>query len=155
MLVERTMVSESVLLISTLSLIIELVVLGLLIFAYVLRGKKLFRQHGITMTSAVALHIITILAVMLPSFSTFFTPPGTISSRVIDPIVIVSFIHVALGLTAVAIGTWLVASWHFKTDLQTCFANEKKMKPTLALWVTAILLGIIMYVTFWASLLLS
>jgi len=140
---------------ATISLVVEITVLVLLIVAFALKNRKKYRQHGIAMTSAIALHIITILVVMLPSFSTFFTAPGTTVPFLLDPIVIISFVHVALGLAAVVIGIRLVASWHFKTDLQTCFANKKMMKPTIILWVTAILLGIVMYVIFWASFLLS
>ena len=137
---------------ATVSLVIQIIVLALLTVAVVLKNRKKFREHGILMTTSVVLHIITILYVMVPSFSSFFSSPGTI---VIDVIVIISFIHVALGLIAVALGIWLTASWHFKTDLQRCFSNKKLMKPTLTMWVTAILLGIIMYITFWAGLLFS
>ena len=137
---------------ATVSLVIQIIVLALLTVAVVLKNRKKFREHGILMTTSVVLHIITILYVMVPSFSSFFNSPGTI---VIDVIVIISFIHVALGLIAVALGIWLTASWHFKTDLQRCFSNKKLMKPTLTMWVTAILLGLIMYVTFWVGLLFS
>jgi uncharacterized membrane protein YozB (DUF420 family) len=137
---------------ATVSLVVQIFVLALLIAGYVLKGRKNYRGHGITMTTAVILHIITILTVMAPSFSSFFSSPGTI---VIDAIVIISFVHVALGLIAVALGIWLTASWHFKKDLQTCFSKKKVMKPTLTLWVTAILLGLTMYITFWAGTLLS
>ena len=137
---------------ATVSLVIQIIVLALLTVAVVLKNRKKFREHGILMTTSVVLHIITILYVMVPSFSSFFSSPGTI---VIDVIVIISFIHVALGLIAVALGIWLTASWHFKTDLQRCFSNKKLMKPTLTMWVTAILLGVIMYITFWVGLLFS
>jgi uncharacterized membrane protein YozB (DUF420 family) len=137
---------------ATVSLTVQIVILVLLFVALNFKNKKKYRQHGITMTTAVLLHIITILTVMIPSFSFLFTSsPGTIT---IDAIVIISFIHVALGFIAVALGIWLAASWHLKTDMQRCFANKRIMKPTLALWVTAILLGVIMYVAFWAASLL-
>ena len=137
---------------ATVSLVIQIIVLALLTVAVMFKNRKKFREHGILMTTSVVLHIITILYVMVPSFSSFFNSPGTI---VIDVIVIISFIHVALGLIAVALGIWLTASWHFKTDLQRCFSNKKLMKPTLTMWVTAILLGVIMYITFWVGLLFS
>ena len=133
---------------ATTSLAIEIVVLALLTIAVALKNRKRFRLHGILMTTSVILHIITILTVMLPSFSTFFSFSGTL---VIDPIVIITFIHVALGLIVVAIGIWLTALWHLKTDLQRCFSNKKLMKPTLTIWVIAISLGIILYITIWAT----
>ncbi len=136
---------------ATASLIIQIVVLALLLVAYSFKNQKKFRQHGITITAAVVLHIVTILYVMVPSLSSFLSSPSTIT---VDAIVLLSFIHVGLGLVAVALGIWLVASWRLRTDLQRCFANKRIMKPTLALWVTAILLGAIMYVVFWAASLL-
>jgi uncharacterized membrane protein YozB (DUF420 family) len=104
------------------------------------------------MTTAVVLHIITILYVMIPSFSGLTRALGTIE---LDPIVIVSFIHVALGFITVALGIWLTVSWHFKTDLQTCFRNKRLMKPTIALWFIAILLGVMMYLIGWTGLLVG
>ena len=138
------MVSESILLVSTLSLIIELVVLGLLIFAYVLRGKKMFRQHGITMLTAVVLHFITILSVMIGSFLSFFTS-GSIDLA--NLIVLTSLIHAFIGTIAAVLGVWLVASWHLQVDMQMCFARKKIMLATLTLWLVAIFLGIILYVS--------
>jgi len=137
---------------ATISLAIQITVLALLIIAWTLKNRKKFRQHGITMTTAVVLHIITILYVMIPSLSSFLNSPGTI---ILDPIVIITFIHVALGFITVALGIWLAASWHFKTDLQTCFSNKRLMKPTIALWFIAILLGVTIYITIWAELLLG
>ncbi len=100
------------------------------------------------MFAAVVLHLITVVAVMGPTFGTFFTSPGTI---VFDATVIMSLMHVALGSIAVVIGIWIVASWHFKTDLKVCFAKKKIMGPTFALWTLSVLLGTIMYVIFWRS----
>ena len=144
MLVERTMVSESVFLVSTLSLIIELVVLGLLIFAYVLKGRKLFRQHGITMTTALVLHLITILSWMVWSFISFFSANPVSYGY---PIVIVTLLHVIFGTIAALVGIWLVASWHLQVDMQMCFPRKKIMLATLTMWLTAIFLGIILYVS--------
>ncbi|HEX9262531.1 MAG TPA: hypothetical protein VF893_08395 [Candidatus Bathyarchaeia archaeon] len=135
---------------ATASLAIQILVLGLLITGYFLKNRKRYSGHGITMATAVVLHVITILTVMVPSFSNFFSIPGSI---IIDANLIITLVHVSLGLIAVALGTWLASSWHFKTDLQRCFANKRLMKPTLLLWIIAILLGIYLYLTIWASLL--
>ncbi len=134
---------------ATLSLALELTVLPLLLAAVMLKNRKKFRQHGITMTTSVILHLIAILTVMVPSFSVFFTSPGI----AIDPLVIFSFIHVALGLAAVISGIWLVASWHLKKDVSGCFTRKKIMKPTLTIWIAAILFGVTLYIVIWASFL--
>lgn len=133
---------------ATISLALQITVLVLLIVAYALKNGKKFRQHGILMTTAVVLHIITILYVMIPSFISYFGVPGMI---VIDANVIITVLHVTLGLIAAALGIWLAASWHLKTDLQRCFANKKLMKPTLTMWIIAILLGVYLYIIIWAT----
>jgi hypothetical protein len=38
-----------------------------------------------------------------------------------------------------------VSSWHFKTDLQTCFRKKRIMDITFILWSLAIVLGITLY----------
>ena len=137
---------------ATASLFLQIAVLVLLGGAIILKNRKKYRQHGITMASAAGLHLVTVVAVMGPSFSVFFNWPGTI---VLEATVILTLIHGAFGSIAVALGIWLVASWRFKTDLKNCFARKKVMRPTFVLWVVTILLGVIMYVIFWTSLLLS
>ena len=134
---------------ATASLVIQIIVLVLLTVAVALKNRKKFRQHGILMTTSVVLHIITILYVMVPSFTSYIPSSGAIDYT--HPILIITLTHVALGLIAVALGIWLGASWHLKTDLQRCFANKKLMKPTLIMWVIAILLGIFLYITIWAT----
>jgi len=137
---------------ATVSLAIQIVVLALLIVAVAFKNRKKFREHGILMITSVVLHIITILTVMVPSFRVYFYfSPQNTGTIVIDASLIITIIHVALGLIAVTLGIWLTASWHLKTDLQRCFANKKLMKPTLTIWVPAILLGIFLYITIWAT----
>jgi uncharacterized membrane protein YozB (DUF420 family) len=146
------MVMDFLTLVATISLSVQIVVLILLALGYSLKGKKMYRQHGMVMLTAVVLHIITILVVMVPSFASFFSAPGSI---VFDLIVIVSLVHAALGVIAVILGIWLVASWRLRKDMQMCFAKKKIMLGTLTLWVTAILLGIFMYISFYATRLLG
>ncbi len=128
---------------STVSLVIQIVVLALLIGAYMLKRQNKFRQHGITMLSAVVLHIISILAVMIPSFSTFFAVPGLIDYA--DVFIMLTFVHVASGVIAALLGVYLVGSWHLKSDLKPCFKKKRIMDVTIVLWLLAILLGIILY----------
>jgi len=134
------------------SLVLQIAALVLLTLAIVLKNRKKYRQHGIAMASAVVLHLVTVVAVMGPSFRISFSSPGIV---LFEMPVIISLIHVASGLVAVALGIWLVASWHFKTDLKTCFSKKKIMGPTFVLWIVSSLLGIFMYFIFYASLLLS
>ena len=127
---------------STISLGIQIVVLALLIGAIFLKSKNKYRQHGIVMFSAVVLHIVSILAVMVPSFRAYLGP-GVINFS--DIWAIVTFVHVSTGLIAVLVGIWLVGSWHLKTDIKQCFRKKRFMDVTLILWLLSILLGIMLY----------
>jgi hypothetical protein len=95
------------------------------------------------MLSAVVLHIISILTVMVPSLAAFVGVPELINFA--DPLIVVTFIHVAAGLLAALLGIYLVGSWHLQKSLQTCFKNKPVMDVTIALWLLAIFLGITLY----------
>jgi uncharacterized membrane protein YozB (DUF420 family) len=128
---------------STISLSIQIVVLGLLLSAVFLKSQKKYRRHGVVMLSAVVLHIISIMVVMVPSFGAFFSMSSTVNFA--DTLVIVTLIHVSAGLLAAVLGLWLVSSWHFKTNLQTCFRKKRIMDITFVLWLLTIVLGIVLY----------
>jgi uncharacterized membrane protein YozB (DUF420 family) len=137
------LVAESVLIVSTLSLVVELVVLGLLIFGYNLKRKKKYRQHGITMTTALVLHLVTILSWMVWSFIRYFS---SVPANFADLLILAALAHATLGIIAASLGVWLVASWHLQTDVQKCFPRKRIMLTTITLWSTAILLGIVLYI---------
>jgi uncharacterized membrane protein YozB (DUF420 family) len=136
------LVSESVFIISTLSLIIELVVLGLLTLGFLSQRMKNYRQHGITMTSALVLHLITIFSWMIMSFIAFFSA-GSVDYG--NLLVTATLAHVTFGIIAASLGVWLVGSWHLQTDVQKCFPRKRIMLVTITSWVTAIALGIVLY----------
>jgi peptidoglycan biosynthesis protein MviN/MurJ (putative lipid II flippase) len=112
------LVPQDVVLISTISLTIELIVLGLLFFSYYLKRRKMYRRHGITNTTAVGLHLVTIFSWMIWSFrATFPIELGSILH-------ITTLAHVAFGIIAAALGIWLVVSWHLRTDVQKMLFQE-------------------------------
>ncbi len=127
---------------SDVSLVLQIIVLALIIFAVILKSKKKFGQHGLTMLGAVVLHIVSILAVMVPSFGLFF---GSGSINLADTVTMITIVHAFAGLIAALLGVWLVVSWHLKADLKGCFQKKRLMDVTFGLWVLAIVLGIIIY----------
>jgi len=130
-------------LVATISLVIEVVVLVLLFSGYWLKRLKKFRQHGLTMLTAVVLHTIMILAWMIPSLASFLGSSG--SKNLADIIVVTTLVHAFMGIAADILGIWLTASWRLQVDMKTCFAKKKIMRLTLTLWLIALVLGIILY----------
>ena len=112
-------------LIATASLSIQIVVLFLLLYGYLLKRQLRFRQHGIAMFAAVVLHLAMVFAIMIPSFVLSIFP---------DFIV------------------WLVASWRFH-DVKGCFKKKRIMLTTMALWLVSLSFGIALYtILYWAVL---
>ncbi len=131
-----------IVLLSEVSLVLQIFVLVLIVFAVLLKSRKKFREHGLTMLGAVVLHIVSILAVMVPSFGLFF---GAGAINLADAVTVITLVHAFAGVVAALLGVWLVGSWHLKADLQGCFRKKRLMDVTVGLWVLAIVLGIVIY----------
>lgn len=127
---------------ATLSLVIQLVVIGLLLGGVWLKVVKKFRQHGITMLAAVVLHAVMIFAWMIPSFSLFISPS---SINLADTITVMILVHAFTGIAATVLGIWLVAAWRLQADMKTCFAKKRVMLVTITLWLMALVIGISLY----------
>ena len=122
------------------TLLMQIAILLLLLLGYIYKRSGKLRKHGLIMGSAVILHLITIFAVMIPSFAINF-------SLLREPSVgvIVTWIHVIIGATAIALGTRLVLSWRFSNEVAECRKNKKVMRPLLVLWAASLILGIAFY----------
>jgi uncharacterized membrane protein YozB (DUF420 family) len=118
------------------------VVLGLLLCGLWLRATKKFRQHGIVMLTAIVLHAGMIIAWMIPRFS-LFVPFGSLNLA--DIITVMILVHAFMGIMATIIGIWLVVAWRLKADVKPCFAKKRYMLVTITFWLTALVLGIILY----------
>lgn len=136
------MIPITILAISTTSLIVELVAFGLLFLGYSQKRRRRYRQHGIAMIIAVALHLIVILSWMILSFVTFLRAAPLNLGNALQ---VSALVHVALGAVAVMMGVWLVGSWRLQVDIQKCFARKRLMLATIIVWSGAMLLGILLY----------
>lgn len=139
---------------ATASLIFQIVVLGLLLFAYSLRRQNKFRQHGITMTAALILHLITVFAIMIPSFVLAIVP-DYIVPQPLELTSLVGLFHGVTGILAAVLGVWLVATWHFQRDLKPCFKKKQLMRVTIVVWLITLLLGIALYAIFYGPALVG
>ena len=80
------------------------------------------------MLIAVVVHSVTILAVMVPSFSS-----GLITyvlENFAKPISMISIFHGITGLLAWLLGIWIVAVWHLSPSTQACYKKKVAMRFT-------------------------
>jgi uncharacterized membrane protein YozB (DUF420 family) len=133
---------EYVQIIATVSLSVQISVLFLLLGGYTFKRMKKFRQHGITMLTAVVLHSAVIWTWMIWSLFSFF---GSGSINFADVTAVVTLVHAFTGIVVELLGIWLVCSWRLRADMQTCFKKKRIMLVTLTLWLITLSLGIILY----------
>ena len=134
-------------LIAATSFVLQIIVLMMLFGSLLLKGKRKFREHGITMLVAVVLHTISIVAVMVPSFGVI-TSGGFSAS-----ISAITYVHGITGIIAEVFGVWIVVSWRLRTSLQYCAPKKNLMRITLISWLIALLLGVLVYLHFYTALL--
>lgn len=136
----------------TLSLIIQVVVLFLIIYGYLLYRRRKFRQHGGVMAWAVFVHLAAVFGIMVPSFVLAIFP-YFIVVHPLELASIVSLIHEVTGAVALALGVWFVASWRFRKDFKGCFNRRKSMLATMIIWLSSLIFGIALYTILnWAIL---
>jgi uncharacterized membrane protein len=104
------------------------------------------------MSTALILHLIMSVYVMVPSF-VWAVIPEYIISKPLSLTSVVGLIHGILGLVALLLGVWIVASWRFRKNIQGCIRRKKTMLKTIVIWIASLVLGIILYVIFIGSLL--
>jgi hypothetical protein len=129
----------------TLSLAIQIAVLALLIYGYVMFRRLNFRKHGVIMALAVALHMVMVFALMVPSF-VLAVLPFFIEVNPFQLTSLVSIFHEITGAIALGLGVWFVASWRFRKNFSGCFNKRKLMVITMVSWLTTLTLGIALYI---------
>jgi uncharacterized membrane protein YozB (DUF420 family) len=139
--------------IPTAALLIQIIVLGLLVYGYWLFKRLLFQKHGKIMALAVVLHLTVIFAIMVPSFVLAVTPKYVVP-HIYGIVSIITLIHVPLGIIAVSFGAWFVIAWRFQ-GLKGCFNKKKLMLATMIIWLVSIFFGIALYSILYWSLLMG
>ena len=125
--------------IATVSLAFQLMVLALLIVGFGFKQRLRFRLHGIFMLAAVALHLIIIGVIMVPSFIAIIIEKPTSSIGLFAPF------HAAAGTTTAILGIWIVGGWRLRQTTKFCAPKRKFMRATFILWLVTLSLGVIFY----------
>ena len=125
--------------VATVSLVYQIVVLALLLVGFRFKRRLSFRMHGLTMLAAVALHLIIIGVVMLPSFVALIFEKHAILIGLFAPF------HAAAGTATAILGVWIVGSWRLRQSTKFCAPKRKFMRTTFILWLVTLPLGVIFY----------
>ena len=124
---------------STLNLILQFVILGVLALG-IMRGKKgHLSMHGYVAFAAVTLNALLIMVVMLPSASRILA--GASQSG----FTIIVAIHSLLGFIVEALGAYILLLWRFRTPGPTCWKMKGLMRVLAALWILSVILGAVVY----------
>lgn len=124
---------------STLNLILQFVILGVLVFGILSVKKGRLNVHGYVAFVAVALNALSIIAVMLPAASRIMVGA---SQRGFTLMVAT---HSIIGFVVEALGVYIVLQWRFQTPSPTCWKMKGLMRVLAALWTVSVVLGAVVY----------
>ena len=139
------------LLIATLTLLSQIGVFVILLSSLQLKKIGKFREKGFLMTAGVALHLISIYVIMLPSFLLGLLP------KIVEPHVLVNTllvpIHVGFGIAVSFLALWIIWAWRFRRSLESCAPKKVWMRRTLYIWSVSLISGVVLYLyLFWKRL---
>jgi len=129
---------------SDIAFFLEITVIIILFFGrFRLARKQRLVAHGYTTMSAVILHACSVALVMIPSLARSLDLLADLQ----NPTIIVTWIHVPIGLTALILGIFLVAVWRFRPPATSCLKRKRLMRPLFWLWTLSLSLGILIYLS--------
>jgi hypothetical protein len=124
------------------TLLSQIAILLILIVGYKSVKDKKLQSHGQIMFAAVMLHTLTIILVMIPSLILNFD----VLLGSFNPGILITWIHIIVGLLAELLGIFLVLEWRFRPlSTMTCIKRKKIMGPLFLMWTSATILGIAFY----------
>jgi uncharacterized membrane protein YozB (DUF420 family) len=129
------------------NLILQIVMFAIIVISLIYKNKMKFKIHGVLMGIAVILHVISLLAVMGPSFSAGYEYFTTFTS---DFGVQTMWIHAIPGAIALILGIILVGTWASRpSNIAACSRRKRIMDITTLLWLVSLIFGIASYIVFY------
>lgn len=121
--------------------VLQIIILVLLLVGFGIKRRQKHVLHGITMLAAVTFNLLSFVLIMFPSLIRM----EIISTQPLYTISIATLIHSAIGMVVIILGIWLVSVWRLQSNLKNCFRNKKLMRLTTAMWLSALLIGFLLY----------
>lgn len=123
---------------SDISMILQLVVMGVILVGFVLANKRRLMPHGAVMLIATLLNTGSILVVMIPVAL-------RLGDSSIAGINLLFRTHALIGLIVEAMAVYLVADWRFQKPGPTCFQRKNWMLTLTLVWIGELILGMLLY----------
>ena len=128
---------------SQINLVLQIFILILLSLGMrEIRIKRSFLGHGRILTIAAILNFVSFLVVMGPSFLGF---QSFVFEQISDTFSITTLVHSVFGSIAVVFSLGLVLNWRLQTSAKNCIGKKNIMRLAMALWIIALLSGILFY----------
>jgi hypothetical protein len=120
----------------------QIIILSLVLIGFFLKSKRRNYLHGVFMFVAVILNIVSFALVMGPSILGF----EVIVVQPLSNISVIAVVHGVIGGIALISGVVLAFSWRLQRSVKNCLKRKKIMKPTIILWILALMFGIWLYI---------
>jgi uncharacterized membrane protein YozB (DUF420 family) len=128
---------------SQINLILQIFILILLSLGMrEIRIKRSFLSHGRILTIAAILNLVSFLVVMGPSFLGF---QSFVFEQISETFSIITLAHSVFGSIAIIFSLGLVLNWRLQSSAKNCVGKKNVMQLVMALWIIALLSGIIYY----------
>ncbi len=124
---------------STLNLILQVMILGVLAFGILRVKKGRLAMHGYIAFAALSLNALSIIVVMLPSASRILA--GASQSG----FTLIVAAHALLGFIVEALGAYIILRWRFQTPGPTCWKMKGLMRVLATIWTVSVVLGAYVY----------
>jgi hypothetical protein len=99
-------------------------------------------MHGVLMFIAVVFNIVSFALVMGPSILGF----EIIVVQPLSYVSVIAVVHGVVGGIALISGGVLAFSWRLQRSFKNCLKRKRIMKPTIILWIVALVFGIWLYI---------
>ena len=123
---------------SELSMILQLLSLGILVIGFIVVKMKNYKMHGVAMSAAGVLNLVSVLTVMVP-----------VALRLVDTSIpgpnLLLRSHILLGIVVIGLSGYILAEWRFQNPGPTCFQRKKWMLGLSLGWIAQVIMGILLF----------
>lgn len=120
------------------SLVLQLLALGLVLLGFIVSKQKKYMPHGVIMLVASLMNIVSVLAVMIPVAL-------RLTSIAIPGFGLLFRTHAVLGIAVIGVSGYILADWRLQKPGPTCFQRKKWMLGLALTWMAQVIIGVLLF----------